>query len=64
LSFYSGFYKDSKKVVPLSLSLLTPLALAHWIMQDGSYHKNVGGIRPTPWGHFALTPLNPPMFKD
>ncbi len=64
LSFYSGFYKESKKVVPLSLSLLTPLALAHWIMQDGSYHKNVRVIRPTPWGHFALTPLNPPMFND
>ena len=44
LSFYLSFYKDKKKVVPLSLSLLTPLALAHWIMQDGSYHKTVGGL--------------------
>jgi len=35
--FYYNFYTaDKLKVVPLDLSLLTPLALAHWIMQDGS----------------------------
>ena len=42
--FYFSFYlsqclsKGKKKVktVPLDLSLLTPLALAHWVMQDGS----------------------------
>lgn len=34
--FYFTFYKSKVKIVPLDLSLLTPLALAHWIMQDGS----------------------------
>lgn len=30
------FYINKIKVVPQDLSLLTPLALAHWIMQDGA----------------------------
>ena len=34
--FYDQFYLSKVKIVPLDLSLLTPLALAHWIMQDGS----------------------------
>lgn len=30
------FYKNNKKIVPLDIyNLLTPLALAHWIMGDG-----------------------------
>ena len=34
--FYHLFYSNKLKVVPSDLSLLTPVALAHWIMQDGS----------------------------
>jgi hypothetical protein len=34
--FYSLFYSGKVKIVPQDLSLLTPLALAHLIMQDGS----------------------------
>jgi hypothetical protein len=33
---YSFFYSNKVKVVPTDLSLLTPIALAHWIMQDVS----------------------------
>ena len=33
---YDLFYKDKVKKVPNDLSLLTPLALAHWLMQDGA----------------------------
>lgn len=33
---YNNFYSNKKKIVPNDLSLLTPIALAHWIMQDGS----------------------------
>ena len=41
---YREFYVGKVKRVPLDLSLLTPLALAHLIMQDGSCHKRWGGI--------------------
>lgn len=34
--FYTQFYDGKVKIVPSDLSLLTPLALAHLIMQDGS----------------------------
>ena len=34
--FHRNFYDGKIKIVPLDLSLLTPLALAHWVMQDGS----------------------------
>lgn len=34
--FYNIFYINKIKVVPNDLLLLTPIALAHWIMQDGS----------------------------
>jgi len=34
--FYNIFYSNKVKIVPSDLSLLTPLALAHLIMQDGS----------------------------
>ena len=34
--FYNLFYFNCIKGVPKDLSLLTPLALAHWIMQDGT----------------------------
>jgi Cytochrome C and Quinol oxidase polypeptide I/LAGLIDADG DNA endonuclease family len=43
-SFYNDFYKGKIKIVPSCLDLLTPLALAHWIMQDGSYHISSHGI--------------------
>lgn len=36
------FYVNNVKIVPKDLSLLTPLALAHWIMQDGSYTSSGG----------------------
>ena len=35
--FYELFYKDKKKIIPLNIAdLLTPRALAFWIMDDGS----------------------------
>jgi cytochrome c oxidase subunit 1 len=41
--FYNYFYQDSIKVVPFNLiELLSPLALAHWIMQDGSLGTSGG----------------------
>lgn len=33
---YNNFYLNKIKIVPNELSLLSPIALAHWIMQDGS----------------------------
>ena len=40
--FYQKFYVDKVKIVPLDLSLLTPLAFAHWVMQDGSLGTSKG----------------------
>ena len=40
--FYLKFYECKVKIVPLDLSLLTPLALAHWVMQDGSRGTSKG----------------------
>jgi len=48
--FYMMFYvaragearQIKVKVVPHSLDLLTPLSLAHWIMQDGSFSSSKG----------------------
>lgn len=40
--FYYNFYNGNLKIVPIDLSLLTPLALAHWIMQDGSRGTSKG----------------------
>lgn len=41
--FYKEINNKRTKVVPLNISsLLTPLALAHWIMDDGHYYN--GGI--------------------
>ena len=40
--FYNIFYIDKEKAVPNSLELLTPLALAHWISQDGSLSTSKG----------------------
>ena len=38
--YYNLFYFYGVKVIPNNIGdLLTPLGLAHWIMQDGSYHK-------------------------
>lgn len=34
--FHTMFYNGKLKIVPSDLSLLTGIALAHWIMQDGS----------------------------
>ena len=41
-SFYNSFYKDfnGKKDVPYDLSLLTPLAIAIWFMDDGFLINN------------------------
>jgi hypothetical protein len=41
--FWSMFYVDGKKVIPADLTLFTPLALAHLLMQDGSFGTS-GGI--------------------
>jgi hypothetical protein len=40
--FYHLFYINKVKTVPMDLSLLTPLALAHWIMDDGAKSTNGG----------------------
>jgi len=34
--FYNAFYYKEKKDIPLDLTLLTPLALAIWFMDDGT----------------------------
>lgn len=39
--FYKRFYKSGKKIVPLNIAEdLSPLALAVWIMDDGSLNNN------------------------
>ena len=40
--FYTQFYDGKVKIVPSDLSLLTPLALAHLIMQDGARGSGKG----------------------
>jgi len=43
--FHSLFYLNGIKIVPsIIFKLLTPLALAHWIQQDGSFNKASGGL--------------------
>ena len=43
--YYKLFYLNGVKVIPNNIGdLLTPLGLAHWIMQDGSYHKVSKGV--------------------
>src|SRR5438270_1526957 len=38
LEFYNLFYLDGKKIVPLNIGdLLTPLGLAYWVADDGSF---------------------------
>lgn len=38
---YELFYSDGKKVVPLNVdSMLTPLSLAYWIADDGTFQKS------------------------
>jgi LAGLIDADG DNA endonuclease family len=37
-----GGKKPGSKVIPLDLSLLTPIAIAHWTMQDGSRGTSKG----------------------
>jgi hypothetical protein len=38
--FYHMFYNEGKKIVPLNLELLTPLAIAIWFADDGSQSKS------------------------
>ena len=40
--FYTKFYDSKVKIVPSDLSLLTPLALAHLVMQDGARGSSKG----------------------
>lgn len=43
--YFHLFYSNGVKVVPSNIGdLLTPLGLAHWIMQDGSFHKISKGV--------------------
>lgn len=43
--YYNLFYSNGIKIIPNNIyELLTPLGLAHWIMQDGSFHKVSKGI--------------------
>jgi hypothetical protein len=39
---YTLFYSGKVKKVPSDLSLLTPIALAHWVMQDGLHGTSKG----------------------
>lgn len=39
---YKMFYSSKIKAIPNDLSLLTPVALAHWIMQDGARGSSKG----------------------
>jgi len=39
---YNKFYWKKLKKIPLDLTLLTPLAIAHWVMQDGSRGTSKG----------------------
>src|SRR5690606_15967852 len=41
--FWYMFYLNRKKIIPVDLTLFTPLALAHLLMQDGSFGTS-GGI--------------------
>lgn len=41
-NLYKDFYINNIKVIPNNLELLTPLALAHWIMQNGYNEKSKG----------------------
>ena len=44
--YYKLFYLNGVKVIHNIIGdLLTPLGLAHWIMQDGSYHKGASHKR-------------------
>jgi recombination protein RecA len=43
-SFLNDFYKDGKKIVPIDLSLLTPIAIAIWFMDDGLKQGSGYGI--------------------
>jgi hypothetical protein len=40
--FFELFYVNRVKFIPTDLSLLTPLALSHWIMQDGGLASSGG----------------------
>lgn len=41
--FFNAFYVGNKKMIPFNLiGLLSPLALAHWIMQDGALSTSGG----------------------
>nr|QWC53735.1 LAGLIDADG homing endonuclease [Rhizoctonia solani] len=43
---YSLFYLNGKKIVPSNIGdLLTPLGLAYWLADDGSFHKTQQFIR-------------------
>jgi len=42
-TLYTSFYPSGKKIVPLNLDLLTPLAIAIWYMDDGT--KETHGYR-------------------
>lgn len=42
---YNLFYHEGKKVVPLNIAeLFTPLSLAYWLSDDGSFIKSHGSI--------------------
>ena len=44
IEFHKMFYKGKKKVIPQDLSLLTPLAIAIWFMDDGQKFQCGYGI--------------------
>lgn len=61
--FYLIFYPNGKKIVPSNVAqYLTPLALAHWIMCDGSKHNS--GLHLNTYGfssediHLLMSSLN------
>src|SRR5439155_3813529 len=45
LELYNLFYHGGVKVVPLNIGdLLTPLGLAYWLCDDGSWNKQCGYV--------------------
>jgi hypothetical protein len=43
---YSLFYPEGKKIVPSNIGdLLTPLSLAYWLADDGTFHKTQQHVR-------------------
>ena len=44
-NYHNIFYMDKVKIIPNNIGeLLTEIGLAYWLMGDGFYRKNRGGV--------------------